>query len=143
LPGGSTTWENVRNVFPARVGEQSTPFRGSVLELDGGPQLVVPFLHVQRGTPVLVAVRADDIILSKEHQSGLSARNQLPGTIDRIVHHGPDAEVIVKTGGITWIASVVERALEQLELSPGALIHLIIKARSCQVIDPEANRPTN
>jgi molybdate transport system ATP-binding protein len=91
---------------------------------------------------VLVAVRADDIILSKGPLSGLSARNQVPGAVDRIVHHGHEAEVIVKTGGITWIASVVSSALDQLDLSPGAVIHLIIKARSCQVLDPESRRPT-
>ena len=143
LPGASNTWENVRNVFTARIAEHVVPNSGSgsVLELDRGPALVVPFLDLPKGTPVLVAVRADDIMLSSAPLSGLSARNQVPGTVDRIVHHGPEAEVIVKTGGITWIASVVDSALDQLDLSPGALIHLIIKARSCQVLDPDSRRP--
>jgi molybdate transport system ATP-binding protein len=141
-PVASNTWENVRNVFTARVAEHAMPSRASMLDLDDGPQLVVPFLNLPRGTPVLVAVRADDIILSKGPLSGLSARNQVPGAVDRIVHHGHEAEVIVKTGGITWIASVVNSALDQLDLSPGAVIHLIIKARSCQVLDPESRRPT-
>jgi molybdate transport system ATP-binding protein len=143
IPVASNTWEDVRNVFTARVAEHTMPRSGSMLELDGGPKLVVPFLNLPIGTPVLVAVRADDIMLSKEHQSGLSARNQVPGAVDRIVHHGPEAEVIVRTAGITWIASVVDAALDQLDLSPGALIHLIIKARSCQVLDPEFRRPTS
>jgi molybdate transport system ATP-binding protein len=141
LPVASNTWENIRNVFTARVAEHAIPSSGSTIALDGGPELVVPFLNLPRGTPVLVAVRADDIILSKGPQSGLSARNQLPGAVDRIVHRGPEAEVIVKTGGISWIASVVDSALDQLGLSPGAPVHLIIKARSCQVLDPESRRP--
>ena len=90
---------------------------------------------------MLVAVRADDILLSTAPLRGLSARNQIPGSVDQIVHHGPDAEVIVRTGKINWIASVVESALDQLALSPGALIHLIIKARSCQILDPEFHVP--
>jgi molybdate transport system ATP-binding protein len=139
----SNNWEDVRNVFTARVAVHTMPGRGSLVELDGGPEIIVPFLDRPRGTPVLVAVRADDIMLSKEPQSGLSARNQVPGVVDRIVRHGPEAEVIVKTGGITWIASVVDSALEQLDLSPGARVHLIIKARSCQVLDPESRRSTS
>ena len=83
--------------------------------------MIVPFLDRPCGTPVLVAVRADDILLSREPLSGLSARNQIPGQVERIVHHGPEAEVIVRTGKLTWIVSVVDSALDQLDLSPGAV----------------------
>jgi molybdate transport system ATP-binding protein len=89
---------------------------------------------------VLVAVRGDDILLSKAPLRGLSARNQIPGSVEQIVRHGPQAEVIVRTGKIAWIASVVDSALDQLMLFPGETIHLIIKARSCQILDPELQR---
>jgi molybdate transport system ATP-binding protein len=139
---GLDTWEDVRNVFTARVREQTSPSKASILELDGGPQLVVPFLALPRGARVLVAVRGDDILISKAPLSGLSARNQIPGSVEQIVHHGPQAEVIVRTGKITWIASVVDSALDQLALSPAETVHLIIKARSCQILDPESHRST-
>ena len=86
------------------------------------------------GTRVLVAIRADDILLAREPLAGLSARNQLAGEVDRLVRHKPEAEVIVRTGHLTWIVSVVENALEQLALFPGTSVHLIIKARSCHIL---------
>jgi molybdate transport system ATP-binding protein len=97
--------------------------------------LTIPVLDKPPGARLLVAVRADDILLSRQRLSGLSARNQLLGQVERIVHHGLAAEVIVRTGKITWIVSVVDPALDHLDLSPGASVHLVIKARSCQILD--------
>ena len=57
----------------------------------------------------------------------------IAGIVDRIVPHGSDAEVLVRTGGVTWIVSVVAAAVGQLDLSPGSYVHMIIKARSCHV----------
>jgi ABC-type molybdate transport system ATPase subunit len=89
------------------------------------------------GVAVLVEVRADDILLSRDPVDGLSARNRIPGTIDRIVPRGPEAEAIVRTLGITWIVSLVAPAVAQLGLEPGAGVHLIVKARSCHVIETD------
>lgn len=137
-PVAASTWQDVRNIFLARVVEDAPTKGASVLELDGGQRLLVPFLDRASGTPVTVAIRADDILLATEPLTGLSARNQIKGVVEQIVHHGPEAEVIVRTGKITWIASVVDPALEQLCLAPGAPVHLIIKARSCQILDPDS-----
>ena len=82
----------------------------------------------------MVEIRADDILLARQPLGGLSARNQIAGTVERIVPHGPDAEAVVRTGGLTWIVSLVAPAVEQLELVPGTSVHLIVKARSCRVI---------
>jgi molybdate transport system ATP-binding protein len=132
---GSNTWEDVRNVFPARTADQAPSTGASLLHLEDGPDLSVPFLDRPSGARVLIAVRADDILLSRQRLPGLSARNQIPGQVERIVRHGLEAEVIVRTGKLSWIVSVVDPAVEQLELVPGAAVHLIIKARSCQILD--------
>ena len=136
VTAGSDAWEGVRNVFPARVANHDAAHGASLLELEGGPALTVPSLHHRSGTRVLVAVRADDILLSSEPLVGLSARNQIAGHVEEIVRHGSEAEVIVRTGRLTWIVSVVEGAIEQLALLPGSRVHLIIKARSCQILSP-------
>ena len=86
------------------------------------------------GTKLLVEIRADDILLARQPIGGVSARNQIPGTVERIVAHGAEAEAVVRTGGVTWIVSVVAPAVDQLELRPGVDIHLIVKARSCHLI---------
>ena len=43
----------------------------------------------------------------------------IAGQVDRIVHPAHEAEVLVRTGGATWIASVVSPALAALALTPG------------------------
>ena len=59
----------------------------------------------------------------------------IAGTVERVVPHGPEAEVLVRTGGVTWIVSVVAPAVAALGLTGGAEVHLIIKARSCHILD--------
>ncbi len=139
VPAGSDAWEGVRNVFPARVANHDAAHGASLLELEGGPALTIPSLHQPPGTRVLVAVRADDILLSLQPLIGLSARNQIAGHVEELVRHGSEAEIIVRTGHLTWIVSVVEGAVEQLAILPGSRVHLIIKARSCQILSPESS----
>jgi len=132
---GSIPFEGVLNVFSARVEDHAPEHNATRLRLDGGPGLTVGFLDRPAGSPVLVEVRADDILLARHPVAGLSARNQIPGIVERVVPRGPEAEAVIRTGGITWIVSLVEPAVAQLELRPGASVHLIVKARSCHVID--------
>jgi molybdate transport system ATP-binding protein len=134
LSHGSIAWEGVRNVFPARVVNHSPDQEASYLKLEDGPELIVPFLDLLPGTRALVEIRADDILLARQSITGLSARNQVAGTVLRIVPHGPDAEAVIRTGGLTWIVSLVAPAVEQLELVPGTSVHMIVKARSCRVV---------
>ena len=125
--------EEVRNTFPARIEDHSRDHGETRLRLDGGPILIVPFLDQPPGTPVLAEVRAEDILLARGPVAGLSARNLIAGVVERVVPHGPEAEVIVRTGDVAWIVSVISPAVEQLSLSPGVGVHMIIKARSCHV----------
>jgi len=129
------TWEGVRNVFPAQVVDHAPAHGATRLQLDDGPELIVPFRDQPPQTRLLVTIRADDILFARQAIDGLSARNQIPGIVERVVAHGPEAEVVVHTGGLKWIVSVVAPAVEQLELRSGSTIHMIIKARSCHVID--------
>jgi molybdate transport system ATP-binding protein len=142
LPARSETWQGVRNVFPARIANHDLALGSSSLALEGGPSLTVPSFDRPVGTRVLVAIRADDILLALEPLVGSSARNQLAGEVDRLVRHKPEAEVIVRTGELTWIVSVVEQAIEQLALFPGARVHLIVKARSCHILGLDSNSET-
>jgi molybdate transport system ATP-binding protein len=125
--------EEVRNTFSARIADHFPDHGATRLQLDAGPSLIVPAREDLPGTPVLVEVRAEDILLARDPVSGLSARNLIAGTVERIVAHCPEAEVLVRTDGVTWIVSLVSPAVEQLELKPGAPVWLVIKARSCHV----------
>jgi molybdate transport system ATP-binding protein len=127
--------EGIKNVFPAHVASHAPEHGASIVCLESGPRLVVPFLDTLPGTRVLIEIGADDIILTRQPVGALSARNQIPGTVERIVSHGPDAEAVIRTDGLTWIVSLVAPAVGQLEIGPGSTIHMIVKARSCRVVE--------
>jgi molybdate transport system ATP-binding protein len=131
--GPGATLGDVRNVFAANIEGHTTDGGATVLRLVDGPTLIVPFHDGARDTPLSVSVRADEILLARGTIEGLSARNLVAGTVERVVAHGLEAEVLVRTGGIVWIASVVAPAVKALRLAPGASVHMIIKARSCRV----------
>jgi molybdate transport system ATP-binding protein len=127
-------WEGLLNVFSATVVRHDPEQSASRLHLDDGPELIVPFLDAVPGTRMLIEVRADDILMARQPIAGLSARNQVSGTVERIVRHDDQAEVVVRTGGLPWVVSLVAPAVDQLALEPGHSVQLIIKARSCHVL---------
>jgi molybdate transport system ATP-binding protein len=131
---GPIPLEGVRNVFAAQVVQHVPDRSATLLALDDGPELIVSFLDRPVGTRLLVEVRADDILLARAPIGGVSARNQIQGTIEQVVSHGPEAEAVVRTAGLKWIVSLVAPAVEQLELKPGSAVHMIVKARSCHLI---------
>jgi molybdate transport system ATP-binding protein len=126
-------WDGLRNVFRGLLLEHPPDHSASHIALDLGPTLVVPRISQPPGTTVFVEIRADDIILTRQPIAGLSARNQVTGSIDRIVQHGLEAEALVRTGSLTWIVSLIIPAVEHLELVAGSTVYMIVKSRSCHV----------
>ena len=137
--GRAARIDRVRNLFPGVVEGHSEEGNATWLRLTDGPRLLVPFQDRPVGTPLTVVVLAEEILLARGPIHGLSARNLIAGAVERVVSHGHDAEVLVRTGAVVWIASVVAPAVAALELRPGAEVHLIIKARSCHVLDEIAS----
>jgi molybdate transport system ATP-binding protein len=135
---GSIPFEGVLNVFSAHVASQAPEHSATCLRLDDGPELIVGYFDRPTGSPVLVEIRADDILLARQPVAGLSARNQIAGVVERLIPRGPEAEAVIRTGGLTWIVSLVEPAVAQLELRPEATVHMIVKARSCHVLNDGA-----
>jgi molybdate transport system ATP-binding protein len=128
----------VHNLLPGAV-ESHAPGGGeTIVRLNDGPAIHVPYNGRPVGSALTIGVRADDILLARGPVSGLSARNVVPGSVARVAAHGPEAEVIVATGGVTWIVSVVAPAVEALGLAPGANVHMVIKARSCHIVEDAA-----
>lgn len=134
--GGNGRLEDLRNVLRGSIDRQE-PDRGEThvrLSGEGGPILVIPHRDQRLGEPLTVSVRADDILLARDAPVGLSARNLLPGVVERVFQREADAEVLVRTGETLWIVSVVRSAVSALGLESGARVHLVIKARSCHVV---------
>jgi molybdate transport system ATP-binding protein len=137
----STPWEGMRNVFRAVIVDHTTEETATRIAIADGPELIVPFVNRANGTRVVVEVRADDILLARQPIGGLSARNQIAATVERVVRRGTDAEAVIRTGAVTWLVSLVAPAVEQLELSPGAAVQMIVKARSCHIVTDDAPSP--
>ena len=81
-----------------------------------------------------LSIEADEIVLAKGPIGTISARNLIDGTVDRVVRHGPEAEVLVRTGGVSWVVGVVPAAVESLGLIGGSEVRMIVKSRSCRVL---------
>lgn len=83
----------------------------------------------------LVCLRPQDISISPagEHSAD-SARNKIAGRVRRIVPTGADARVEVDCGGVTLIARVTRRSLEDLGLDTGSDVVASFKATAVHLI---------
>ena len=124
----------LRNVFEARVEGHDAGGPSTVIRIVDGPTLVVPKVDDPPGSRVSVEVGADDIVLARGSTGIVSARNLIAGTVERVIPHGPEAEVFVRTGGVTWAVSLISTAVEALGLIEGGEVRMIIKARSCRIL---------
>ncbi|RAI59066.1 TOBE domain-containing protein [Roseicella frigidaeris] len=64
----------------------------------------------------------------------LSARNQLPGTVEAVSPGATTAHVTIKlNGGGTVVASITNEAVADLALKPGDSVFAVIKASDVMV----------
>jgi molybdate transport system ATP-binding protein len=134
VSGEESTWNGMLNVFPGHVRSIDRTLGQTTIDLDGGPALLVPLQDLEPGRFARVAIRSDEVVLATGPISGISARNVIPGVVARVVGHGSDAEVVVQTGGVNWVVSVVASAVAAMDLNPGREVRMIIKSRSCLVL---------
>ncbi|MEO7793598.1 MAG: molybdenum ABC transporter ATP-binding protein [Thermoanaerobaculia bacterium] len=93
------------------------------------------------GQRVAFELHGSDILLARGPVSGLSAQNVLAATV-RAVHvprgDDPHAAAVVQavmgTSSRPITVVVSRRACRELELSPGAAVHLIFKAQACRLL---------
>lgn len=98
---------------PARIGEQ---------------ELVLPFRPLSAGTRVQVGLRPEDVMLSRQRLSGVSARNQLQGTVARVTPlHGRHLVHVDLGADQTLFAELTASALAELQVEPGASVVCVAK----------------
>jgi molybdate transport system ATP-binding protein len=129
----------LRNVFKATVEDHDHDGCSTTLRIVDGPCLIVPRRSSPPGTSVSVAIESDDVVLSKGPIGAISARNLIDGTVDRVVKHAQESEVLVRTGGVVWVVGVVSETVEALGLIEGSEVRMIVKARSCQILRDETS----
>ncbi|MGE0623896.1 MAG: molybdenum ABC transporter ATP-binding protein [Pseudomonadales bacterium] len=96
-----------------------------------GATLTVPYVpELPIGTSVRLRVRARDVAIATRPPEGLSIRNVLPGTIDRLQAdpEAGSAELVIDTGGPRLRARLTLAAVEELSLEEGLDVYALIKS---------------
>ncbi len=98
-------------------------------------RLEVPLISTSPGAAVRIAIRAGDVMIAVEPPRGLSARNALPGRIRAIRRQGVTV-ILDIDAGVEFEVHVTPSALNELALTAGGRIWLVIKTYSCNLVQP-------
>lgn len=120
----------VENIFSLPVAT-SDEQRG-ITELEIGSQhLVIPYIDVEIGKTVPVAIRAEDIIISLEPNLPISARNILEGTVDEV---DDQTMLSILVEGQSFSVKITHEARQQLQLVKGKKVYCVIKANAINLL---------
>ncbi len=120
------------NVLAGTVHDHNKREGISVINL-AGCQLVIPYVVLPKTTPVIIGIRSDDIIVSRERIGQTSARNLLQATIKQVVRDGQEVDLLTACG-VDLKVRITAQALDALDLQPGTKVYLLIKASSCHLL---------
>ena len=95
--------------------------------------LETPLTAAEVGAPLRVAIRAGDILIATEPPRGLSARNQLPGTIASLSRQGAFVRAEVDIG-VPVDVHITPMATQNLGLQQGSHVWLVVKTHSCRPV---------
>lgn len=84
--------------------------------------------------PLFVQFSPDDVTLSRQDISGVSARNQLHGLVRQLVKLPDGVFVAVDVGQILW-SEVTPDAVDDLQLRPGAQVTCLVKSHSLRLLE--------
>jgi molybdate transport system ATP-binding protein len=133
LQGTCGSFENVlRGSVTAATGGTAQ------VELDDGGQVHVPAAGLEPGMRALFALGSDDILLALDAPRRISARNLLPGRVERIDELGGGAVRVVGRladgQGARLAASLTRTSAAELGLREGGSVHFVFKTNSCRVL---------
>jgi molybdate transport system ATP-binding protein len=125
------------------LGPQHPSMKPSVPKLpgSGAPEprvsLEVPLIYAQPGERLRLGIRAGDILISLERPTGLSARNLIPAKILALRREG--TTVVAETSSterpeIRFTVHLTPHAVENLHLSAGEMVWLVLKTHSCHLM---------
>jgi len=135
-----TRTEGFENVLRGTVAETSDS--AATVELEAGLRIAIAARDLVVGHEVVLAVRAEDLILATQPPSGLSAQNTLPGEI-REIREATRSEdmsgqilVAVTLGRLrtSLFATITAQAYHRLALRPGMPVFVVCKAHSFRVL---------
>jgi len=99
----------------------------------GSVDLETPLVTAEIGSRLRIGIRAGDILLATECPRGLSARNVVPGTIQRLERGDGIVSANVDCSGTAFDIHLTLAAQDALELIAGKKIWVVIKTHSCHL----------
>ena len=126
----------VQNVTKGSVNAQVT------LVLAGGEAVVaiitnasVETLGLTEGSAVCAIIKASEVIVGKGVDGAkLSARNVLPGVVEKVLDGAVNSEVEIQlSSGGSVVASITRQSVEALGLQKGDMVSAIIKASNVMI----------
>ena len=126
----------IENLLPGRVAGHDDAGGVTRVNLDGGVTLVVPLASIPVGRPVMLSVRAEDVLVAVEPVRGLSARNVLEARVVTLESISRDVLVACElaAGGPPWRARLTPAAVQSLGLGVGRRVWLAVKSHSVRVL---------
>jgi molybdate transport system ATP-binding protein len=128
----------LENLMAGRIVAHDGPGGVTAVELLGGLPVSVP-LAVERavGSPLTLAIRAEDVLVSIEPIRGLSARNIYAARVTALERTGVDVTLRCSVGqerAANWLARLTPAAVDALRLEPGSDVWLAVKSHSIRVL---------
>ena len=100
----------------------------------GQVDLVTPLVRAEIGSRLRVGVRAGDLLLATEKPRGLSARNVVPGKIQRLEQRDVTVSAMVDCGGTEFEVHLTLAARDALQLGAGKNVWVVVKTHSCHLM---------
>ncbi|WP_037606396.1 TOBE domain-containing protein [Streptacidiphilus rugosus] len=128
---------SIRNQLPGTITSVTTGEAMATVRarLSGGQDITaaitadaVTDLKLVEGTDVQAVVKATEVSLATGPVSGLSIRNQLPGTVTSIATGEAMASVKVAIDGGDLTAAITKDAVAELGLAPGSAVVALVKS---------------
>ena len=131
--------EGVLNLFAGRVREHDPVGGVTRVDLGSGLGIAVPLAAARAvGSPVTVAVRAEDVIVARSAPEGLSARNRFEVRVVAIARVGADVTLRCAPAqgepALEWIVRVTPSAAAALGLAVGQSVFLAVKSHSLRLV---------
>lgn len=129
----------VENLLPGRVVAHEAEGGVTSVEVGRGLRVSVPLAPARGvGSPVTLAMRAEDILVGVELPRGLSARNVYEARVAGLERVGADVilrcTLIALPEGREWIVRVTPSAVAALRLEPGQPVFLAVKSHSVRLL---------
>jgi molybdate transport system ATP-binding protein len=132
----ATSVAGLENLLRGHVEVVDTPAGVTHVRTLSGQAVTTPLLaDASPGREVLLAIRAEDVLLSVREPHGLSARNVIETRILSLHRAGHD--VVVRAAdptGESWLAILTPAAIASLSLEAGMTVWLAVKSHSIRMV---------